>query len=326
MTFFPHILYGMISLSVLGTPPNPIPDLPAPVTEVPRMPIPGQGTDVVPQVSPSLQGESTQQTQWQTPNAVDPLGGAGVQQWRPEVWGLIGLRGFYAGTRMAPNGVPFGPLFDFDGEINIGLLPNKKLYLFGNTDFWGQKAGANVTNPTQGSFDFSKREWDFTVGVAYNVYGPIELRAFGYAFNNLNRGTSTASPSGYNNGVGLEARWYLATTPDPYDTGKLSFLSIGYLPSNRLTGLDGLMFRPGLTARAYLIWDLPSIRSYLFFDGQFEAETAFTPRLLLYDAGLAVRPWEGFQNLEFRIGVSGTYDVQVPKDLSLGYLGVRLQF
>ena len=86
------------------------------------------------------------------------------------------------------------------------------------------------------------------------------------------------------------------------------------------------MFRPGLTARAYLTWDLPAIRSYLFLDGQFEAETAFTPRLLLYDTGLAVRPWENYQNLEFRLGVTGTYDVQVNNDRSLGYLGVRLQF
>ena len=208
------------------------------------MPIPGQGTNVLPQLPPFLQRESNPRAQGQTPDETgqseaDPLDSTRGHAGRPEVWGLIGLRGFYAGSRMAPNGVPFDPLFDFDGELNIGLLPHKKLYLFGDTDFWGQKAGTNITNSHQGGFDFSKREWDFTVGIAYNVYGPIEFRALGYAYNNLNRGTSTAYPSGYNDGVGLEARWYLPTKADPYDIGKVSFLSIGYLPSNRLTGATG---------------------------------------------------------------------------------------
>ena len=241
----------------------------------------------------------------------------------PTAWGVVGFRVFYNGERMAPNGVPFDPLFDLSGELYIGLLPNKKLYAFGLTDFWGQYSGTNITNSHQGQLDFSKREWDFTVGIAWNYCASLEFRVLGYAMNNLNRGTSPAYPYGYNDGVGLENRWYLpAANVDIYDIGRLSFLSIGYLPSNTLTGGDGQTFKPGLFARAYLTWDIPSIRSYLFLDGIYEAEQFIKARLLLYDTGLAVRPCLSLQNLEFRLGVSGVYDVEVHNDRALGYVGI----
>ena len=79
-------------------------------------------------------------------------------------------------------------------------------------------------------------------------------------------------------------------------------------------------------ARAYLTFDIPLLRSYLYFDGQYIADESFMPRLLLYDAGVAVRPFPTLQNLEFRMGGSGVYDIQYHYDRSIGYLGVRLQF
>jgi len=72
------------------------------------------------------------------------------------------------------------------------------------------KAGAAVTNGNQGSFDFSKREFDLTLGLAWNYYSALELRVLGYAFNNLNRGISPISPEGYNDGFGLENRYYFS--------------------------------------------------------------------------------------------------------------------
>jgi hypothetical protein len=246
------------------------------------------------------------------------------QPW-PEVWGFFGMRGFFAGTQLAPNGFTFNPLFAVDSDFNISILPNKKLYLFIDSTFWGQKAGNGVTNPTQGSFDFSKREFDVTGGLAWNYWGPLELRFFGYAQNNLNRGTDPQLPFGYNDGVGLENRLYLPGA-DIYDVGKLSFLGIGYLPSNALMGLDGNQFKPGLFMHAYLTWDLSMIRSYLYFDGQYFGESGAKPRLLLLDTGLAVRPFPALQNLEFRLGGADTYDVQVKHGLGLGYLAVRVQF
>ncbi len=278
------------------------------------------------------------QTQTQLPTLADPASTPGstiqtqtpfvpvdphARSW-PEVWGFGGFEAT-AGNRMAPNGVPYDPLFDLQAQLNIGLLPNKKLYVYFDMDFWGQAAGAAVTNPTQGSFDFSKREFDFDIGLAWNYWDSMELRVFGYALNNLNRGNSTVSPSGYNDGWGIENRYYFHNA-DKYDVGKLSFLSIGYLPSNSLTGQDGLMFHPGLTARAYLTHDIPVIRSYLYVDGKYFADSGFLPRLLEYDAGLAVRPWQALQNLEFRVGGAGTYDMQYHYDRSIGYIAVRLQF
>jgi hypothetical protein len=207
----------------------------------------------------------------------------------------------------------------------LGLLPGKKLYLFATTNFWGQRAGADVTNPHQGSFDFSKREFDVTGGLAWNYYGAFELRAFGYALNNLNRGTSPISPYGFDDGVGVENRYYFGPA-DIYDVGRLSFVSVGYLPSNALTGADGLQFKPGLFARAYVTWDLPWWHSYLYGDGQYFGEHGGRPRLLLLDTGLAVRPFIKLQSLEFRLGAADTYDIEVHQNRTLGYAAFRIQF
>ena len=83
------------------------------------------------------------------------------------------------------------------------------VYLFIDTEFWGQRATPGVTNANQGVLDFSKREYDFTTGVAWNYAGAFEARAFAYSFNNLNRGDSATTPIGYTDGVGLENRYYL---------------------------------------------------------------------------------------------------------------------
>lgn len=243
----------------------------------------------------------------------------------PEVWGLTGLNGYFAGTRTAPNGLPFHPLFSTPLELNLGLLPHKKLYFFADLDFWAQRATDGVTNPHQGGFDFSKREFDVTPGLAWNYWGPMELRAFGFAYNNLNRGTSPNLPFGYNDGVGIENRWYLPTA-DPYDVAKLSFLSAGYLPSKTLVGIDGQEFNPGLFLRAYLTWDLPAIRSYLYSDGRYFGEGGARARLLYFDGGVGIRPFPSLQNLEFRLGGGDQYDVEVGHGRAFGYGAVRLLF
>src|SRR4051794_33764096 len=79
---------------------------------------------------------------------------------RPEIWGDLGLRGVVTGDRVAPNGVTFDPLFDLNIDFNIGLLPEKQLYTFFESDFWGQRAAPGVTNASYGSYDFSKREYN----------------------------------------------------------------------------------------------------------------------------------------------------------------------
>jgi len=235
----------------------------------------------------------------------------------PEIWGLVGARGFVDGERMAPNGHAFDPLFALDLDLNIGLLPNQRLYLFTTSSFWAEK---------QGGLDFSKREWDFTGGVAWNIAGPVELRAFGYALNNLNRGVSVTQPSGYADGAGIEGRWYLPT-PDRYDVGKRSFLAVGYLPTKVLIDANGNEFPPGLFARAYLTWDLPAVRSYVFLDVQGITDNDLNPRLLLGDGGLAIRPFLALPALEFRLGATDTFDVRVGNNNRvLVYGAIRILF
>lgn len=243
----------------------------------------------------------------------------------PEVWGVLGAGGVPYGERMAPNGRPFDPLFAMDLDINVGLLADQRLYLFGTSTFWTERPGPH-TNPSQGVFDFSKREWDFTTGLAWNVYGPTELRVFGYALNNLNRGVSVTMPSGYADGVGIEGRWYLPTE-DRYDIPKRGFLAVGYLPSKVLIDANGNEFPPGLYFQAYLIHDLPAVRSYLFGGLEGVTDNDLSLRMLYGDAGLATRPFLTLPALEFRVGATDTYDVRVQhNNRLLVYGAMRIVF
>src|SRR5581483_12135714 len=106
----------------------------------------------------------------------------------PEVWGTFGFNGYFGGNRMAPNGAPFTPLFSIGSDLNLGLLPHKELYIFAITDFWCERASPENTNPHQGSWDFSKREFDLVGGLAWNYLWSLELRAFVYSFCNLKIG------------------------------------------------------------------------------------------------------------------------------------------
>jgi hypothetical protein len=243
----------------------------------------------------------------------------------PQIWGYMGLDVYPAGNHMAPNGVPFRPLAALDWEINLSLLPDKELYLFADNKFWTQKAGAGVTNPSQGQFDFSKREYDLTLGAAWTYFDAFEFRLSTYGLNNLNRGNSLASPFGFKDGVLLENRFYLGNA-DIYDVGRLSFLSIGYYPSKSMVGGDGSEFHPGLFARAYLTYDVPAIRSYVYFDGTYTAERVVKSRLLEMDLGIAARPFERLPNLEFRLGYDVTGDVQADTSRNLLYGAIRIKF
>jgi hypothetical protein len=243
----------------------------------------------------------------------------------PEVWGTVDLPIYATGSHMAPNGVPFKPLFALDFDFNISLLPQKELYLFVESKFWAQRAAPGVTNPSQGKWDFSKREYDFLVGAAWTYFDSFEFRVSAYGLNNLNRGDSLSSPFGFRDGILLENRYYFCNA-DIYDVGRLSFLSLGYFPGKGLVAGDGQEFHPGLFARAYLTYDLDLIRSYVYFDGQFTAERVAKARLLEMDLGLAVRPFSRLPNFEFRIGYDVTGDVQVDSTRNLVYGAIRLLY
>jgi hypothetical protein len=245
----------------------------------------------------------------------------------PETWGDVGLPVYVASSHMAPNGVPFAPLFSVTSDLNLGLLPKKQLYLFWDSNFWAQHSGAGITNAHQGGFDFSKREIDTNLGLAWNYFNSLELRASLYALNNLNRGASDAVPLGGKQGIVLENRYNFASI-DPYDVGRLSFIGFGYIPTEDLVNVNGASFRPGPFARAYLTHALliPWFRSYLYAGMQVTAEHTGAPRLFESDVGWAVRPVARWQNLEFRIGDDLSLDIAAPATRNLVYGAIRINF
>lgn len=243
----------------------------------------------------------------------------------PEVWGFAGINVFATGKKMAPNGLTYYPLGSLFADINIGILPQKRLYIFGQSVFWVQKPTSGVTNGDQGNLDFSKRQMDLTLGAAWRYYGPLEFRAFAFSFSNLNRGFDLNVPARYNDGFGIENRYYIFKS-NAYDLPRLNFLSIGYMPTKEITGLDGNFFKPGFFARAYLTYEFVPRRYYVYADSQLICQQFAEPKLLFFDDGFAARPFDKLTGLEFRLGVTNTVDVQVHRDLTLVYALFQVLF
>lgn len=243
----------------------------------------------------------------------------------PNVWGVVGVSLFPSGNKMAPNGVVYLPFGTLDFDVNIGLLPRKRLYVFSIGTFWTQKATDGVTNPHQGPIDFSKRQMDILLGIAWNYWNYFEARVWAYSYNNLNRGTTLDQPYGYNDGVVVENRYYIPKS-NLFDLPRLNFLSLGYYTSKVLTGADGVYFNPGLFLRAYLTYEFVPRRYYVYADTQMIARSAVNPKLLLFDDGFAARPFSKIPGLEFRGGVFNTVDVQVDNVRTLLYLTAQVIF
>jgi hypothetical protein len=262
------------------------------------------------------------------PTALPPPPGTITAASIPAIWGIVGLRGFPYGQTMASNGNEYNQLFSLDLNFNIWLWRARRLYLYSDSRFWGQKAAPGITNPAQGAFDFSKREFDLTGGAAWNYTGFWEARVFAYSYNNLNRGNSEVSPKGFNDGVGLENRYYLNPTyadlgTPLFDKARATFFSLGVYPSKSMVDGDGNQFKPGPFARAYLIWQLYGPKCYLFTDDTLIADRSFRPASFATDSGVALRPFNGIPRLEFRLGTEDTFDLQ-NSDIEVSvYLSMR---
>lgn len=246
----------------------------------------------------------------------------------PAVFGIIGLRGFFFGDHVASNGVEFRQLFSLDSNFNIWLWRTQGVYAFIDTRFWGQKAAPGITNSNQGAFDFSKREFDLVGGVAWNFCDQWEARLWAYSYNNLNRGDSTVRPSGFNDGMGLECRYYLSDVyrelgTAEYDIARATFVSAGYYPTKDMVDNSGNSFKPGAFIRAYLTFDLLSPRYYLFTDSQFLTDRMMTPKMIFTDTGLAARPFETLPRLEFRLGTEDFFDLHGGEPEYSGYVSIR---
>jgi hypothetical protein len=247
--------------------------------------------------------------------------------WRT-VWGVVGLRGIYDGPKIAPNGLEYHPNFSLDLDFNLWLWRSQGLYIFSDARFWGEKPEDGVTNERDGFLGTSKREFDLSGGVAWNYYGPWELRAFGYSDSSLNRGASEITPYGVIDGFGIENRYYFSSEYSKlgqtgFDVTRANFLSIGYYPSKNMIGNDGQSFTPGLLLRAYLTCDLWELPCYAYSDTQYIGEKGVEAKLLLFDLGLAARPFSRCRQCEFRLGAESTADFQARDIQSLWYASVR---
>ena len=286
-----------------------------------------------PQIDESLNGPTTPPAKAAPPVApAAPLPpGSVAADPVSSVWGIVGLRGFPYGQTMASNGNEYHPLFSLDLNFNIWLWRSKRLYAYSDSRFWGQKAAPGVTNPSQGSFDFSKREFDFIGGAAWNYYGNWEFRGFAYSTNNLNRGNSLLFPQGFNDGVGLENRYYLNSTYSAlgtpgFDKARATFLSIGYYPTKSMVDGKGVEFKPGGFARAYLIWELYGPKCYLYTDDTFLTDKTFHPALFSTDSGIAYRPFDHLPRLEFRLGTADVFDLLNTDAETSVYISMRYIF
>jgi hypothetical protein len=260
----------------------------------------------------------------------EEVGPAEAIPWQT-VWGLGGLRVIPAGPKVAPNGEEYHPNFSMDLDLNCWLWRSQRFYLFGDARFWGEKPENGVTNGRDGFMGTSKRQFDLSGGAAWNYAGPWEARAFGYSLSNLNRGDSRVTPSGINDGCGLENRYYLSPEyarlgQTGFDVSRADFLSVGYYPSKEMVGNDGQLFKPGLMLRAYLTCDLREWPVYAFGDATFIGERSLRAKLLLFDVGFAARPFRPCRQCEFRLGVENTADFQVGNVQSLWYASIRYIF
>jgi hypothetical protein len=261
---------------------------------------------------------------------------AAARSWET-VWGLVDLRVFAAGPKVAPNGHEYHPSFSLDLDFNYWVWRTQGLYIFADLRFWGERPEYNVTNGKDGGLGFSKREFDLVGGPAWNYAGSWEARLYGYTFNNLNRGLDDIHPSGLNDGFVVENRYYLSKEygklgQSGFDVARADFLSVGYYLTKDLVGNDGQSFHPGLMLRAYLTYDLWNWPVYAFGDATYISERSLKSKLLLFDVGLAARPfkcWERFsawQNWELRVGVENTGDFQTGSVQNLWYASVGVIF
>jgi hypothetical protein len=253
------------------------------------------------------------------------------------VWGVFGIRVFAAGPKEAPNGQEYHPSFSIDLDFNVWVWRCQGLYLFGDVRFWNERPEYGVTNAKDSGLGFSKRQFDLVGGPAWNYYGPLEARLYGYTFNNLNRGVDLVKPVGLNDGFGMENRLYLSEEYENlgragFDVARADFVAIGYYLTKDMVGTDGRMFNPGLMLRAYLTYDLGDWPVYVFGDVTFLTERSMHPKLVLLDAGLAAQPfrdWTTYTALktwEFRVGVENTGDLELGNVQNLWYGSVRVLF
>lgn len=235
----------------------------------------------------------------------------------PFVWGGVGFKAIPTGTKMGPNGVEFDPVFTLEMELNIALCESREVYIFTQSRFWGQKAAPGITNASQGNFDFSKREFDLSGGLAWNYWRTMEARVFAYSYNNLNRGYSLSAPYGYKDGVGISNRYYYLGN---------NFFGAGYLPTKELIGNNGEPFKPSWFLENSIWVPIYGPRYQGYWGTSLIGQRSGDARLFYNDLGVSAACFKKLPTLEFRTGTEITTDLVAGNTLAFYYLGLYVPF
>jgi hypothetical protein len=226
------------------------------------------------------------------------------------VWGYADMGVYpFKSSIVAPNGLIYNPLAHIGINLNIG---NDNIYVFDENTLYLERPTPGVTtNPSQGSFDFTKREFDFKIGLAARPFANkhLEFRLWGIALNNLNRGTDPNRPSGFKDGLASEARYY-------FSGEKLwGYLSGGYYFTKSLIAPNGEPFKPGIFVGGNLNYNLLDVPQKLY---------AFTDIMVInlfgrFEGGLAYRPLKSLPDTEVRFSGSRYLDLneKSPKETAV---------
>lgn len=110
--------------------------------------------------------------------------------------------------------------------------------------------------------------------------------------------------------------------------GERNWLAAGYYLTKEMVDQKGEPFKPGLFIETNWNWDLSSKpeKIYIFTKLSAISDKSFSAKLFGADAGLAFRPFTKNNNLEFRVGANGAYDLGNSKGRVLPYGQVRVIF
>ncbi len=163
---------------------------------------------------------------------------AGIAPAGDAMWGDVGF-GFYPtnSQKVAPNGLVYAPMFRLIGDISVG---SRDLYLFVTSAYYTEKpTPGETTNKSQGSFDFTKRQYDFNIGGAFATGEDTEIRFWAYSQSNINRGRDLNKPFGYKDGFASSVRYYLADEVVTH-----GYMGVGYYFTKELVDTNGDAYTP----------------------------------------------------------------------------------
>lgn len=156
------------------------------------------------------------------------------------LWGNVGM-GFYPtnGEKVAPNGLVYQPMFRLVADLSVGSADS---YIFANSAYYTEKPDPGVTtNKSQGSFDFTKRQYDFNIGYAWGMTDNTEVRFWLYSLSNINRGRDLNKPYGFKDGFVGSVRYYLNNSALTQ-----GYLESGYYFTKELVDTDGKGYAPSV--------------------------------------------------------------------------------